>query len=590
MEEAEIIETSIETQQEGHSRRVFGPEQITEMNESLLDDAITLYLSKTYDKRLLPVKARHHRSWWEVDSKTRMHARFCLPLTMASGLGFYILSPATFTVEWDGDNSHDAEIEIIDAGSHAIIDNHSSYGSFTVQSSFIPRTKKLGDFVYIKGIANSAQLPYAVLEAMIESWWSPSEFGIVCLVNQPGKFTIKKGDPLAQMIVINSEQAFYDLAVTDGYPPIYPEWKVKQDNPEKNLDYFRGRLPDGTPVCPHFKSWSEAATLISTDDNLSVDDFIDAGVEAQKNENFEVAQRNFERAQNLSETKGEVSERLIDVLRIFAENRIADFKYELALKFLLKCVALNHRYFDSKLESTAALFNHLAYTYSMMDDAVSASKHYENSLKVKRETKADALDLAATLVDYGALCSFRGNYDRAAELFDEANILLSKELPPEDQRNLFLKNSIAILWTNQAKYQEAAKLYEELIATRSQTSGADSIAVASTLNDFAFHYKFRKDFKKSEELFKKCMAIRVEKLGSEHLHVAEACENLCWVYRDTGNLPQALALLKEALRIRLKSLPPNDHAVKVDYQLLADLYNELGETALANDALLNAKR
>jgi|688.fasta_scaffold89796_2 tetratricopeptide (TPR) repeat protein len=589
MEESGNIETSIENQEE-QSRNVFGPEQIIQMNENLLDKAITLFLSKNYDKRLLPVKAKHHRSWWEVDSKTRMHARFCLPLTMASGMGFYILSPATFTVEWDGNDKHDAEIEIIDACSHAVIDNHSSYGSFTVQSSFIPRTKQLGDFVYIKGIANSSQLPYVVLEAMIESWWSPSEFGIVCLLNQPGKFKIKKGDPLAQMIVVNSEQAFYELAVTDGYPPIYPEWKVKQDNPERNLDYFRGRLPDGTPVCPHFKSWANAVTLTKTDENLSVDDFINAGVEAQENKNHEVAQSNFEQALQLAEARNEVSERLIDVMRIFAENRMADFKYELALKFLLKCVALNQRYFDSKLVSTADLFNHLASTYSMMDDAVAASTHYENSLRVKRETKTDALDLAATLVDYGALCSFEGKYDRATELFDEADSLLSNELPPEDPRNLFLKNATAILLTNQAKYEQAAKLYEELIETRSRQFGADSAEVASTLNDFAFHYKLRREFEKAEDLFKKCLAIRIERLGSEHLHVAEAHEHLFWVYRDTGNLPKAVDSLKDGLHVRLKSLPPNDQTVKDAYQLLADVYIALGETELANDALLNAKR
>jgi len=588
MDEPQSLETEREPD-DLQSGRVFGPEQIVKMNEHLLDSAITLYLKDGYDKRLLPIKAKHHRNWWEVDSKTRMHARFCLPLTMASGLGFYILSPATFTVEWDGDNRHDAKVEILDAASHAVVDNHSAYGSFTVQSSFIARTKNIGDFVYIKGIANSARLPYSVLEAMIESWWTPSEFGIVCLVNQPGKFKINKGEPLAQMIVVNQTHAMYNLAVTDGYPPIYPEWKVKQANPEKNLDYFRGRLPDGTPVCPHFKSWSEAVALDQPDENVSVEDFINSAVEAQENDSYEEAERHLERAIYLAEARNQVSERLIDVMRIFALNRLEIFQYELSLKFLLKCVTLNQHYFDSKLASTALLYNHLAYVYSMLDDGVAASTHYENALRVKRENKTDALDLAATLVDFGALCNYKDDYERAAELFDEAKELL-KELPPEDSRNLFLKNATAILLTNQKKFEEAAKLYEELVETRSRHFGAESAEVASTLNDYAFHFKLRGQLEKAEELFKHCIAMRSKLLGPDHLQLSEAHAHLHWVYRDRDDLKSATGELKQAIEIRLKTVPPNDQIIKEYYQLLADLYFRQGEKELRDEALINAKR
>lgn len=560
------------------------------MNEHLLDSVITLYLKEGYDKRLLPIKAKHHRNWWEVDSKTRMHARFCLPLTMASGLGFYILSPATFTVEWDGNDRHDATVEILDAASHAVVDNHSAYGSFTVQSSFVARTKNIGDFVYIKGIANSERLPYSVLEAMIESWWTPSEFGIVCLVNQPGKFKINKGEPLAQMIVVNREQAMYNLAITDGFPPIYPEWKIKQDNPEKNLDYFRGRLPDGTNVCPHFKSWSAAIALDQADENLSVDDFINSAVEAQENGSYEEAQRHLERAIYIAEARNQVSERLIDVMRNFAVNRLEVFQYDLSLKFLLKCVALNQNYFDSKLESTANLHNHLAYTYSMLDDAGAASTHYEKTLSVKRENKTDSLDLAATMVDFGALCNYKGNYERAAELFKEAKEILDKELPPEDPRNLFLKNSTAILLTNQSKFEEASALYEELLETRSKHFGPDSAEIASTLNDYAFHFKLRRQLEKAEELFKKCITIRCKLLGPDHLQVSEAHAHLHWVYKDLNDLPSATEALKTAIEIRLKTVPPNDQIIKEYYQLLADLYFQQGDKELGEDALLNAKR
>jgi len=234
--------------------------EIVELNADLPDNTVTLFLPPNYDKTLLPVKADRLRHWWEQDNKTRDHARFCLPLTMAAGVGWYILSPATFTVEWDGDDEHDATVEVIDASSHAIVDTHSAHGSFTVQAQFVPRTKRPGDYVYVKGVANQYRLSYYPLEAMIEAWWNPGNFGLVCMLSRAGKFTIKKGDPIAQMLVVNSQQALYELGTRDGYPPHWQEWDKKRRDPSYNgrgLDYFKGLWPDGKQVCPHFKNWSK---------------------------------------------------------------------------------------------------------------------------------------------------------------------------------------------------------------------------------------------------------------------------------------------------------------------------------------------
>jgi cyclophilin family peptidyl-prolyl cis-trans isomerase len=250
--------------------QLFKPEEfkeIVELNADLPDKTLTLFLPPDYDKSLAPVKANRLRNWWEKDAKTKDHARFCLPLTMAAGLGWYILSPATFRIEWDGNNEHDVKIDIVDGSSHAVIDNHSTFGSFTIQARFIPRTKRPGDFVYIKSLANEYRLPFYLLEGMVEAWWTPSNFGLVCMMNQPGKFIIKKGDPIGQMFVINAEQGLYDMAFRDGYPPGWQEWDEKRSSPSytgRNMDYFKGLWPDGTEAHPHLKSWSkhDAADLL----------------------------------------------------------------------------------------------------------------------------------------------------------------------------------------------------------------------------------------------------------------------------------------------------------------------------------------
>lgn len=195
------------------------------------------------------------RDWWDEDTKTKNHARFCQPLRMANQLGFYIVSPATFTVTWDGDLEHDSHIEILETSSHTTISNHSAHGSFTIQPDFIPITEK-GDFIYIKNVPNLRQ-PYNVMEGLIEAWWSPAHFGIVLLCNQAGQFTIKKGEPIAQMLVLNDADLDLRLEVTGTHEAILhrQEWLEKREQQTGVvLDYLKGLYPNGTAVDLHYRS------------------------------------------------------------------------------------------------------------------------------------------------------------------------------------------------------------------------------------------------------------------------------------------------------------------------------------------------
>jgi hypothetical protein len=90
----------------------------------------------------------------------------------------YILSPATFEVRWIGDPKDDADIDILEAASHAQVDSHAAHGSFTIQLRFIPMTSRPGAFIFIKGIPNERAKHYSCMEALIEAWWSPASFGV----------------------------------------------------------------------------------------------------------------------------------------------------------------------------------------------------------------------------------------------------------------------------------------------------------------------------------------------------------------------------------------------------------------------------
>jgi hypothetical protein len=95
------------------------------------------------------------------------------------------------------------------------------------------------------------------MEALIESWWTPANFGIVCLPNRVGCIRIKVGEPIAQIIFIHTSGLMAELEVSNITAQEIPHrraWDKKRSQYKGHeLDYFKGKLPDGTPVCPHFK-------------------------------------------------------------------------------------------------------------------------------------------------------------------------------------------------------------------------------------------------------------------------------------------------------------------------------------------------
>lgn len=220
---------------------------------------IRLHLSDDYDKSLIPVKAKRLRDWWEDNNRTMNHAKHCLPLSMANSLGYYIRSPGTFIVKWDGDVHSPAKIHPIEKSSHYEVDAHAAFGSFTVQAKFIPVTDDPGDFVYIKGIPNERGMPYSCMEACIEAWWKVGNFGLVFILNQPGEFMIYAGQPIAHMFLYHGAAGSADLETVDGYPENHFGWMKKRSRPDyhKDLDYMRGYTYDGQKIDSHIINWED---------------------------------------------------------------------------------------------------------------------------------------------------------------------------------------------------------------------------------------------------------------------------------------------------------------------------------------------
>lgn len=221
---------------------------------------IRFHLAPGYDKSLAPSPAKKLRDWWEDNNRTKDHAKHCLPLSMANSLGYYIRSPGTFLVKWDGDVRSPAQVTAIEKSSHYEVDAHAAFGSFTVQAKFIPITDDPGDFVYIKGIPNERSMPYTCMEACIEAWWNVGNFGLVFLLNQPGEFMVYMGQPIAQIFLLSGAASSAEMELVDNYPVEHYKWLDKRTRPDyqKDFDYMRGLTFDGRKIDSHITNWRDA--------------------------------------------------------------------------------------------------------------------------------------------------------------------------------------------------------------------------------------------------------------------------------------------------------------------------------------------
>jgi hypothetical protein len=179
---------------------------------------------------------------------------------MANSLGYYILSPGTFIVSWNGDRNARATIKPVERSSHYEVDSHAAFASFTVQAKFVPVTDDPGEFVIIKGIPNELARPYVCMEAVIEAWWNVGYFGIVFLLNQPGSFIVYQGQPLAQMILYKGIAGAAEIEAVPGYPPGNDVWQKKRHRPEyrKDYDYMKGLTSEGEKIHTHITNWKDA--------------------------------------------------------------------------------------------------------------------------------------------------------------------------------------------------------------------------------------------------------------------------------------------------------------------------------------------
>ncbi len=228
------------------------------------------YVFEGWKPRIRP--AASQRDW--MDGAPDAFPYRCLPLNIANGHGWEILTPCGFEVEWNGGPAPEDVTVRVDAGADQADFPVALFGlgSFTIHIAGLIRTPP-GWNLWVSGPPNAAKDGVSPLAGIIETDWSPYSFTMNWRMTRPGhRVRFEENEAVAHIFPVRRgvlDEVKPRFHVIDEEPELkaaYLAWsasrdafqaKVKANPPEKPADhwqkfYYRGLAPDGScPVKDH---------------------------------------------------------------------------------------------------------------------------------------------------------------------------------------------------------------------------------------------------------------------------------------------------------------------------------------------------
>jgi hypothetical protein len=126
----------------------------------------------------------------------------CVPLSVANGFGWEILSPVGFTAIWNGGPAQNGVVVMADPGTTAPAYSHFGEGTLTFKPPFVFRTEPGFDLV-VQGPINRPKDAIAPLTGVVESDWGPFSFTMNWLFTRPlTAVRFKKAEPICHIYPI----------------------------------------------------------------------------------------------------------------------------------------------------------------------------------------------------------------------------------------------------------------------------------------------------------------------------------------------------------------------------------------------------
>ena len=233
--------------------------------------------------------ANQKRDWMDVANAKNPYR--CLPLSIANGYGWEILSPSKFVVKWNGRPlPSDITVTTLEGAGAAI--SLFGEGTFTWHTGHLFKTE-YPYALYVTGAPNNPKHNVIALSGIVETYWLPFTFTMNWRFTQPGEVIIEKDEPICQVFPVDItlfdyvEPEYRTLADDEQFSADYWNWNHERSNFAKKKsvgllngqgwqkNYIKGNYPpDGERKCPfHIHPTGEQESVHRT--KINVPEFVD---------------------------------------------------------------------------------------------------------------------------------------------------------------------------------------------------------------------------------------------------------------------------------------------------------------------------
>jgi tetratricopeptide (TPR) repeat protein len=203
----------------------------------------------------------------------------------------------------------------------------------------------------------------------------------------------------------------------------------------------------------------------------------------------------------------------------------------------------------------------------------------ERAIEIKqRLLGADAPALAASLDNAGVLFFVRGDYERAAPLYERAREILSTAAAndPRYEADLGRVHShLGPLFQELGQYSTAREHYERSLEVFRETLGPANTQVAMTANNLATLLSKIGDYAEALKLYRESLTTLERALGPEHPLIANAKHNLAELDQRMGRNDESAALYRETIALKEKVLGPAHPSLALSLSNLSYLSSDL---------------
>ncbi|HEX8697899.1 MAG TPA: tetratricopeptide repeat protein, partial [Myxococcaceae bacterium] len=210
-------------------------------------------------------------------------------------------------------------------------------------------------------------------------------------------------------------------------------------------------------------------------------------------------------------------------------------------------------------------------------------------LEAAVERAGDELARAESLHILGGVLYKVGRFDEARNRFQQAAVLMEKELGPEHPFVASMHNNVGVAQAELGSFEKARASYERALAITERALGPEHPDVANTLIGLGRALVYIGDFGEAELRLQSALTLGQKVLGPEHPLVAEALLGLGELHLARGQPVQALAPLEQGLSM-LQSEVIADTRFTLARALLAANQERTRAQRLATEALEHYQR